>query len=83
MGGHPQAHAHNVEAARAALLAIREPSREALTAAATDNTPRTATNSLDRMFESVGHMHRALIDHILGEPTSPPSAPSPSSPSRG
>jgi len=46
--------------ARAALMAIREPTRSALHAAATDDTPRTATNSVDRMY-----------DHILGEPTPP------------
>lgn len=32
-----------------------------LMAGASDNTPRTATNSLDRMTESLGHIYRAML----------------------
>lgn len=38
-----------------------EPTREMLHAAATDNSPRTATNSMDRMYETVALLYRAML----------------------
>src|SRR5690606_16587480 len=46
------------------VVVPREPTEEMLRAGATDNTPRVATNSLDRMFESVGHIYRAMLSAI-------------------
>ena len=53
--------------ARTAIEAMREPTEAMLQAAAVDRTPRTATNSLDRMYESVGHLYRAAIDAALSQ----------------
>lgn len=43
------------------VLVPREPTEAMMLAGATDNTPRTATNSMDRMFETVALIYKAMI----------------------
>lgn len=51
--------------ARVAIEAMREPTPDMCFAGMADQTPRSATNSLERQKEALTHIWRAMIDTAL------------------